>query len=579
MLAVKHLSLLLIFSTLTLSPLYGQDQQSAEIIIAGADNELSSNIRNYLRIGAESCDTPLSRLNRLGPQVRTNIRDAANALGYYRSTFTLGFSEVENCWQLLVTITPRDRIPVNNVSIHISGSIEDQEYFQSILAENPALHGAPLHHGEYESIKSTLSARAGENGYFTARFLRSEIQIDLSAYEAGISIDFEPGARYSFGEITIEPVPGFSTEFINSLVILKSGEPYSSERLLSQRNNLDESRYFRQVNVSPQLSQANQEAVPVIISLVPRARNAWSTGIGFTTDTGPRVRAAYENRYINTIGHHLNSDLALSPVRSQINVGYVIPLSDPVKESVSIGTGYVTESTDTFDSDRFKIETAYRRESDSGWLETYSIDFLRDDFTIDLQQDIVTLTMLGFSLSKTQADDLIFPSKGWHLFGQVRGASDAIVSDTTFVQFYGSAKGIINFGPGRFLGKLELGSTWIEDPVDLPASVRFFAGGDQSLRGYKYRSLGPVNANNEVIGGEHLLTGSVEYDFPVKNNWRGAVFFDGGNAFSNQEFDWKQSVGVGMRWLSPIGPIRVDLAHAMSDDGGMRLHITMGPDL
>ncbi len=88
-----------------------------------------------------------------------------------------------------------------------------------------------------------------------------------------------------------------------------------------------------------------------------------------------------------------------------------------------------------------------------------------------------------------------------------------------------------------------------------------------------------MNVNNEVVGGTHLLTGSLEYDFPIKNNWRSAFFVDGGNAFSDSEFDWKQSVGVGLRWLSPIGPIRLDLAHAMSDEGGFRFHITMGPDL
>jgi len=569
----------LCLSIIMVSSVSGQISELARIRIEGVNEELAANIRNHLAISAESCDTPLSRLNRLAPQVRTNIRNAANALGYYRSTFELSFSELEECWLLTVEMLPREQILVDNVSVHISASEEEQALFQEFVDELPDMEQGPLHHGEYEEIKSTLSARAIENGYFSARFLRSEVLVDMSTYMAEILIDFEPGPRFSFGEINIEPVPGFSQIFINSLVILEAGEPYSSDRLLEQRTNFDESRYFNLINVSPQLSRVNQGAVPINITLAPRARNAWSTGVGFTTDTGPRFRAAYENRYINTRGHHIDSDLGLSPVRSQVNMAYIIPLNDPVRETLSFGTGFVTENAETYDSDRFKLEVAYRRQSSSGWLETYSIDYLQDNYTVDLQQDNVTLTMPGYSLSKTAADDLIFPSRGWKLFGQIRGASDSIISDTTFLQVYGSGKGIISFGPGRLISKFEIGSTWIDVVEDLPASVRFFTGGDQKLRGYQYNSLGPLNENNEVVGGTHLLTGSLEYDFPIKNNWRSAFFVDGGNAFSDSEFDWKQSVGVGLRWLSPIGPIRLDLAHAMSDEGGFRFHITMGPDL
>jgi translocation and assembly module TamA len=313
--------------------------------------------------------------------------------------------------------------------------------------------------------------------------------------------------------------------------------------------------------------------------MLPRLRHAWSTGIGFTTDTGPRVRAAYENRYINTRGHRLDSDAAVSSIRSRINLGYSIPLNDPLTTSLNFSTGYITEKTDTYDSDRFKLETAYRRESASGWLETWSINYLRDAYVINQQEDTSILTIPGYSLSRTSADDYINPSRGWRLFGQIRGATDAVISDTTFVQLYTSGKGIISVGPGRFITRFEFGTTWIDVAEELPVSLRYFAGGDQSIRGYDYQSLGPVNADDEVIGGKHLFAGSVEYDFPVKNNWRAALFYDGGNAFSSQKFDWKQSVGIGVRWISPIGPIRADLAHALNDEGGFRLHITMGPDL
>jgi translocation and assembly module TamA len=554
-------------------------QQAPEINITGGDEVLVANIRTHLRIGRETCDTPLARLERLRTQVTGNVQRAAEALGYYRLTATAAFSRQEDCWRLLISVTPGDRILVNEVSIHLPEDPEISAVFNEVLAESPNLAGAPLHHGEYEAIKNALSATAVENGFFSARFERSEIRVDLATYSADIDIAFEPGSRYRFGVIRVQPVPGFADAFINSMVLLETGQPYSSAALLEQRVQLDETQYFSQISITPQLSSANNQSVPVLIELIPRLRHAWSTGIGFTTDTGPRVRAAYENRYINTRGHRLDSDAAVSSVRSRINLGYGIPLDDPLTTSLNFATGYITENTDTYDSDRYQFETAYRHESASGWLETWAINHLRDDYVINQQEDSSMLTMLGYSLARTVTDNIINPSRGWRLFGEIRGATDAVISDTSFVQLYTSGKGIISLGPGRFITRFEAGTTWIDDTEELPVSIRYFAGGDQSIRGYQYQSLGPLNADGEVIGGKHLFAGSVEYDFPVKNNWRAALFYDGGNAFSSQKFDWKQSVGIGVRWLSPIGPIRADLAHALNDEGGFRLHITMGPDL
>jgi len=567
-------------ASLLLAESLASAQTSTPVIeIVGADDQLADNIRNHLRIGREACDTPLARLERLRSQVTANVVRAGQALGYYRLSESTRFEQGEGCWQLQITVTPGDRMMVSEVSIDLPERAGIQEVFGDVVADLPELADAPLHHGRYESVKNALSAAAVENGFFGASFERAEIRVDMDAYTAAIDIAFEPGTRYNFGEIRVQPVPGFSTAFIDSLILLAPGQPYSSSDLLEQRAQLDDTQYFRQITITPQLSSATNQSVPVDVILVPRLRHAYSTGIGFTTDSGPRVRAAYENRYINTRGHRFDSDLALSSVRSQANMGYTIPLNEPLTTNLKFNTGYITENTDTYDSDRFKLEAAYLRESSSGWLETWSVDYLRDDYVLDAQEDTSTLAMPGYSLAKTATDDFINPSKGWRLFGQIRGATDSVISTTSFVQLYASSKGIISIGPGRFLTRFEAGTTWIDDAQELPASLRYFAGGDQSIRGYKYQSLGPRNDNEEVIGGKHLLVGSVEYDFPVSNNWRAAMFYDGGNAFSSEEFDWKQSVGIGVRWMSPIGPIRADLAHALSDEGGFRLHITMGPDL
>jgi len=110
--------------------------------------------------------------------------------------------------------------------------------------------------------------------------------------------------------------------------------------------------------------------------------------------------------------------------------------------------------------------------------------------------------------------------------------------------------------------------------------LRFFAGGDQSVRGYDYQSLSPENSQGDKIGGQYLFAASVEYQYSFAERWRLAGFYDQGNTFNSLSTpSLKSAVGVGVRWVSPVGPLRLDLAHPLDGEGGVRLHFSMGPEL
>lgn len=551
------------------------------VTVEGAGDDLRSNILSHLRVTGEPCDTSMARLLRLMPQVRNNIRTAVEALGYYHSSFITRFIQNEACWGLEIQVTPGEPVRIGEVEIRILGGAGTRAIFSSELDRHNLVTGNRLNHGEYERVKSSLSALAVENGFFSARFTQSSIRLDLVENRADILLVFDPGERFTFGAIQLESGGRLSDEFLRGLVPFDPGDPYSASALMQLRRNLDDSQYFRQITISPDLARADGRAVPVSVDLMLRPRRAYSGGLGFTTDTGPRARVSYEDRYLNRGGHKLRSDGSVSPVRSGINVGYGLPLRNPARESLNFSAGYVTEDTDTFESDRIKLEASYRNESPGGWMRNAFVDYQRDDFVLNEDAGISALTIVGFNLSKTQADDLINPRRGWKLFGEATTAADFILSDNSFVQLHGNAKRIFSLGDrSRLLTRLEAGFTWIDRTRDLPASLRFFAGGDQSLRGFKYQTLGPTNEEGDVMGGRHLLLGGVEYDFRFRDSWRLAVFYDGGNAFADVgDFEWKSGIGVGIRWLSPIGPIRADIAHGFESDNAVRLHITMGPDL
>ena len=568
--------------------------QTPQITITGAEPRLSDNIQAHLSVRDERCNSPARRLNRLLPQIERDIERAAQAVGFYRLQHTATFTPGDPCWALEITVDPGPPVVFDNVQVNVrpdptrAGNRPDP--FGEALQSSPVRRGSQLVHSEYESLKSSLSAIAVENGYFGARFNRSELTVDLSRNMADVVIDFDPGQRYHFGEIRLNPMPELSSSFVSRFLPFAEGSPYSSEALIELRQSLNDSQYFSQVAVTPELTAPQNASaasaggvIPVNVSLTPRPRHSWSAGVGATTDIGPRITLAYENRYLNRQGHRLNADVSLSPVRQEPNLSYVIPLRDPTTESLSFSSGYLGQNTDTFDSDTYRVGASYRSTVEpwilGEWLQNIFVNFQRENSRINDVREQSNLTISGVSWSTTRSDDPIFPNRGWRLLGQVSGASDAFLSDMSFLQLYASGKVVLPAGPGRFLLRMEAATTMVDDVEELPVSIRYFTGGDQSVRGYGYGTLGALNDQDEVIGGKHLLTGSIEYDFNILPSWKLAVFHDVGNSFEDfDEFELYQSVGLGVRWMSPIGPIRVDVAHGL-DDGSFRLHITMGPDL
>ena len=567
---------------------------SPRIIVAGAGEALTNNIRVHVGTPEARCNSSQRRLNRTLPAIRRDVERAAQALGYYRATHEISImpaataaaepADNVSCWTLSINVTPGEPVLVGEINVALS----DQRHtglFAEVLSEIGLQSGDRLVHSQYEQLKSRLSAQAVDNGFFSARFTRSELAIDLLRNRADINLEFDPGERFRFGRIRISPLEGLSNGFVSRFLTFEEGSDYSTEALIELRGNLNDSQYFNQIAVTPQLSQSVDNAVPVNIELATRARRAYSAGAGVSTDIGPRVQLAYEDRFINRRGHRLSADLGISTQQQDPSVSYVIPLRDPVNDSLRISGGFQRLETDSYITNTYRAGVTWRSVVWDNWVQNIFVNYqaerseLMDIKKAERVQAQVNSTITGINWARTRVDDPIYPTQGWRLFGQISGAEEALLSDITFAQLYGSAKLVHSIGPGRILLRAETATTLADEVLELPLSVRFFTGGDQSIRGYQFGELGATNNAGDVVGGKHLLVGSVEYDIPVVGGWHAAVFYDTGNSFADfNDMKLKDSVGVGVRWRSPIGPIRLDVARGL-DDGGFRLHITMGPDL
>ena len=214
-------------------------------------------------------------------------------------------------------------------------------------------------------------------------------------------------------------------------------------------------------------------------------------------------------------------------------------------------------------------------------MRTLSLDFSYDSFDVGAESNRTRLVLPGVSFDHKRADRDIFPTRGRRLTLELRGTGEFLGSTTSFLQATLTARYLRSLSSkSRILARATAGLTAKSEFGELPPSVRFFAGGDESIRGFGYNTLGPKDELGNVIGGSNLLVMSIEYEHLLRGNFYGAVFLDAGNAFDTLDVDAAVGAGLGLKWLSPVGPLRFYLAHPLNQsDRSVRVHVRLGADL
>jgi translocation and assembly module TamA len=240
----------------------------------------------------------------------------------------------------------------------------------------------------------------------------------------------------------------------------------------------------------------------------------------------------------------------------------------------------VDSNPSTSDTETFLVGTNLSRLL-GGWKQDLSLTLQRASYEVGVDSGLSTLLVLGLGLSRVRADDRIFPTWGSLVSFQLRGSHDGVLGDGRLLQLGAEGKLVRSLGSRvRFLGRGEVGALYSSDFRALPASFRYFAGGDRNLRGYGYQSLGPRDEEGNVIGGARKLVLNLELDFRFLDRWGVATFVDAGNALDSFSGSWEKGAGIGLRWRSPIGMIRVDGAFALGGHGSpFRVHLNIGPEL
>jgi len=550
------------------------------IVIKGVKGETLENILTSLSLQKQKDHPRLteSRIKSLHEKANTEIKRALQALGFYKPEITAELKQTDDGWVAKYLVDAGESLKVGKIDLVISGDAANDEAFSKLRNTMPLQQGKRFHHGRYESSKKDLQRLAATRGYFDAEFTVSKVEVDLETYSATVILHFETGTRYRFGEVEFSDSP-IRLDKLKNYQTFKEGDPYQNRHLITLQQNLSNTDYFDEIEVRPLRNEIKDYAVPVKVTLTPRKRNRYTAGVGFGTDTGPRLKLGWSNRF-NSQGHRMGADAKISPILSTLSAHYTVPHFRD--KDAELGFNVITsrENTDTSKSNSINFGLNHRHKR-WGWDETASLNYLYENFEISDEEETSKSLIPGIGWTKTETDNLAYTTNGYRLGLNIRGSLEDFLSDISFVQASLNGKFIRSFWDnGRIIVRGNLGLTEVNDFELLPTSLRYFAGGDNSIRGFDYEDLGPRDDKGNVVGGKYLMVGSVEYEHRIKEKWAIAGFVDAGNSFNKFGGEIEVGTGFGVRWLSPVGLVRVDLAMGVSEpDHPIRLHIIIGPDL
>ncbi len=559
---------------------YAVAETQPEIVINGVTGRLETNVRAYLPLTKQSCDAPKWKIEKLAAETPKQAALAVRALGYFEPKITYQLNWLLDCWQLVLEIEKGESVKLNKIDIQITGQGAKNDFFIKFLRELDVHSGDVLDQGVYENIKSKLADIADNKGYFDYRFKKSELLVNPKLKQADFLIHFVTGPRYYFGAVTVKQEI-LNPKFVDKYLYVEQDQPYDRDRITDTYRALDGSGYFKQVQIDYQENQADNYHAPVAITLQPLSRYDVTLGAGYDTDLGVRGNAEFTDRYINPSGHSFKATLNGAQRKSYALLDYKIPFARKRETTLNITGGFIFENTDSVHSKSFNLGASLTKHYRKKQSLTQQINFVAENFDSGVGETKFKIMLVpGFTWSNIVAEGKGFDLHGFKYSYQVQGAYKYLLSEVNFLQHLLRFKIVhnLNWG-GRIIARTSLGATVVSDFNDLPTSYRFYAGGDNSVRGYRYKSIGTLDSDGYNIGGKFLTVASIEYEQLVyKQQWSLAVFADAGDAFVSR---WNPKVGLGwgIRWYSPIGPVRVDMAVPSDDMTRFRFHISFSTAL
>ncbi len=566
-----------------------------DIDLRGIDKEeIRANVLVYLSLERYRSSDELNpqMLERLHERVDGEVRAALKPFGYYQPTIRSDLETVrEGDWRVTIEVELGEPVIMESVTIAVRGAGANEPLFARLAADPPLREGKRLNHAAYDKIRDDLQRTAATYGYLDARLVRNELRVDPEKHVASAILELETGERYYFGATTIEQ-DTVKESLVRRLMRYREGDPFDLTQVLRTQFALDDSLYFSTVEVVPGEADKQTHIVPMTLRAQPNRRHRYSVGLGYGTDTQERGRLTWEDRRVNTSGHRFTAELEAAALAQKLTGRYFIPIGDPALEKLGFELTAEQRELADLDTENYDFEPSITKVR-GRWQYVWFVTATRTTTESLLEKSTDTLLIPGVNLASVPQGYLGEALFSREFFAELRGSHNIFGSDADFLQLHVQSERVFDLSrKWHLLLRGEVGASLVSRFSQLPGSVRFFAGGDRSVRGFGYNDLSPVeyvtvkDANgNDVreavkVGGKNLLTGTVEIIRDLPRNLGVAVFADAGNAFDDFGDPLEYSAGFGIRWRLPVVTMGIDIAQPLSEPGASpRLHINFSPKL
>lgn len=507
-----------------------------------------------------------------------NIKDLLATEGYFSPKISASIEQQNEITIAKFTVNPGNPAIISKVEINFTNEIAQQPESDTpsitTLRKDWLLQkGATFTQDAWTRAKRNLLASLIVDRYPAATIDDSRAEVNSDTQSVALFVKINSGPAYRFGATSIEGLQRYPTSIVENLNPIKEGRFYNQSNLLTFQSRLLQSGYFRNVEVIANTRTDNPANTPVTVKVEENQSITVGTGAGYSTNTGARTQLTVDDRNLFNRGWRFSSSLKLEQKAQSLNGLIRLPVSAKgYRDSINAGI----DKTSIEGQDLTDIKAGVNRSWGPRKREqTIGANYLISKQSLDgAASSNISVATLSYGITLRRVDNELSPTRGYLLNTQFSVAPLDALSEGEFLQSYIKGQGYYPItAKTQLILRGELGI--VTGKNSAPAAFLFRTGGDQSVRGYAYQSLG-VTEGDAIVGGRYLATGSVEVIQWLTNQWGVALFTDFGNAANTiEELSPVYGYGLGARWKSPIGPLGADIAYGEANDD-YRLHFSLG---
>jgi len=544
-------------------------------------------------------DLQRRELSRLLGAADKNIRNLIGTLGYFNPTILLEVQDApedsKERFTVIVRVDPGPHAEIFTAQVGFSGPTANDpggEAQRALIKETwPLKPGQRFTQSAWGSAKSHGLRGLQQRRYPTAAIASSQAVIDADTQEAQLDVTYAPGPAYTFGPLRIEGGQRYDTEGTARIARLPAGREYSQQEMLDAQQRLASSGYYDSVFLTLDTSAATPDSTAVTAPVIAQVREAqlqkWVLGVGVSTDTGPRLSVDHIHNRLPGIGWRAVTKANINTKNPLLSTNWTA-LPDATGWAWFTGAKAEREPTGDFETTSLQLRTG-RNRSEDHIDRTYYLqyDYARQKGGEDLPSS--TSITANYGWTGRYFDNPTFPTSGYGFAWEAGAGTTLTPAREPFGRISARFLTLHEFGQrdeathrrSRLSLRAAGGAVIAREDVDIPVTQLFLTGGDTTVRGYSYQSIGARTDNGLVTGGRYMASGSVEWQRPITmrgntSDWESTLFLDAGTVTDNLDaIAVRVGVGTGIRWRSPIGPVQADLAYGVQSQR-LRLHLRLG---